>query len=86
MTDADEWRDYQQGMLEIARIDAPVLAARVPVPKGARRLLDRGRLARPVRRRDLPKASADAFHGDRPASGSGARARAGGAPRKSTTW
>jgi hypothetical protein len=40
MTDAESWRDYQEGMLEIARLHAPVLAARVPVPKGATSLLD----------------------------------------------
>lgn len=36
----DEWRAYQRAMLEFARFDAPVLAARVPVPDGARDLLD----------------------------------------------
>ena len=40
MTAVDEWRDYQVGMLELARIDAPVVAARVPVRKGATSLLD----------------------------------------------
>jgi SAM-dependent methyltransferase len=42
MTDPGQWADYQRGMLEIARFDAPVLAARVPVRRGARRLLDIG--------------------------------------------
>jgi len=40
MTDPQQWADYQRGMLEIARFDAPILAARVPVRRGARRLLD----------------------------------------------
>jgi O-methyltransferase domain len=40
MTAADKWRDYQLGMLELARIDAPSVAARVPVRKGATSLLD----------------------------------------------
>ena len=40
MTAADKWRDYQLGMLELARLDAPVVAARVPVRKGATSLLD----------------------------------------------
>jgi hypothetical protein len=40
MTDPAQWAHYQRGMLEIARFDAPVLAAKVPVRPGARRLLD----------------------------------------------
>lgn len=40
MTDPESWRDYQLGMLEIARFTAPVVAARVPVRKGAASLLD----------------------------------------------
>jgi hypothetical protein len=40
MTAADQWRDYQLGMLELARLDAPVVAARVSVRKGATSLLD----------------------------------------------
>lgn len=40
MTDPGEWAIYQRAMLEIARFDAPALAARVPVRRGARRLLD----------------------------------------------
>jgi len=40
MTDPEQWASYQRGMLEIARFDAPLLAARVPVRRGARRLLD----------------------------------------------
>ena len=40
MTDASQWRAYQQGMLEIARIEATLVAARVPVPRGATSLLD----------------------------------------------
>lgn len=40
MTDADSWRDYQRAMLERARFDAPIVASRVPVRKGATNLLD----------------------------------------------
>jgi hypothetical protein len=40
MTDPEEWRWYQKGMLEVARFDAPVLAKSVPVKSGAKRLLD----------------------------------------------
>ena len=40
MTAPWQWADYQRGMLEIARFVAPILAARVPVRRGARRLLD----------------------------------------------
>jgi hypothetical protein len=40
MTDVDGWRHYQKAMLEVARFDAPLLAKRVPVRKGATRLLD----------------------------------------------
>ena len=40
MSDPERWGHYQRAMLEIARFDAPILAARVPVRKGARRLLD----------------------------------------------
>jgi hypothetical protein len=40
MTAENQWRDYQLGMLELARLDAPVVAARVPVRKGATSLLD----------------------------------------------
>ena len=36
------WKHYQRGMLELARLDAPVVAARVPVPQGPRQLLDLG--------------------------------------------
>ena len=42
MADAGEWQSYQQAMLEVARFDAPILAARVPVPPGATSLLDLG--------------------------------------------
>jgi hypothetical protein len=42
MTAADRWSDYQLGMLELARLDAPGVAARVPVRKGATSLLDLG--------------------------------------------
>jgi cyclopropane fatty-acyl-phospholipid synthase-like methyltransferase len=40
MTDPAQWAAYQRAMLEIARFDAPALAAKVPVRRGARRLLD----------------------------------------------
>ncbi len=40
MTDPEEWRWYQKGMMEVARFDAPVLAKSVPVKRGARTLLD----------------------------------------------
>jgi SAM-dependent methyltransferase len=40
MRDTRDWESYQRGMLEIARLHAPLLAKRVPVPEGARRLLD----------------------------------------------
>lgn len=40
LEDPKAWGHYQRGMLEVARMDAPVLAARVPVRRGATRLLD----------------------------------------------
>lgn len=40
MTDPEAWGHYQKAMLEVARFDAPILAKRVPVRKGATRLLD----------------------------------------------
>jgi hypothetical protein len=40
LKDADAWANYQRGMMEIARYSAPIVAARVPVKAGARRLLD----------------------------------------------
>lgn len=40
MTDPEAWGHYQRAMLDVARFDAPVLAKRVPVRKGASRLLD----------------------------------------------
>lgn len=40
MTDPQSWRDYQQGMLEVARLEASVVASRVPVRRGAASLLD----------------------------------------------
>ena len=40
MKDPEAWGHYQRAMLEIARFDAPTLARRVPVRKGATRLLD----------------------------------------------
>jgi len=40
LTDTERWRHYQTAMLETARFDAPILAKRVPVRRGATRLLD----------------------------------------------
>lgn len=40
LTDAGAWSHYQTAMLETARLDAPILAKRVPVKAGAARLLD----------------------------------------------
>jgi SAM-dependent methyltransferase/DNA-binding transcriptional ArsR family regulator len=40
MRDTWAWESYQRGMMEIARLHAPVLAKHVPVRHGARRLLD----------------------------------------------
>ena len=40
MEDPEAWRHYQKAMLEGARFDAPFLAKRVPVKRGATRLLD----------------------------------------------
>lgn len=40
MTDAARWGDYQLGMLELARIESPIVAKRVRVPRGAVSLLD----------------------------------------------
>lgn len=40
MTDPEAWGHYQRAMLELARLEAPLLAAKVPVKPGARRLLD----------------------------------------------
>jgi 2-polyprenyl-3-methyl-5-hydroxy-6-metoxy-1,4-benzoquinol methylase len=40
LDDAVAWSHYQRAMLEIARLDAPLLARWVPVPQGATRLLD----------------------------------------------
>lgn len=42
MTDPEAWGHYQRAMLELARFEAPILAAKVPVKRGARRLLDLG--------------------------------------------
>lgn len=36
------WQHYQRGMLEMARLDAPIVAARVPVRQRAAALLDLG--------------------------------------------
>lgn len=37
-----EWRAYQRAMLELSRPAAPLIAARVPIRRGARRLLELG--------------------------------------------
>jgi 2-polyprenyl-3-methyl-5-hydroxy-6-metoxy-1,4-benzoquinol methylase len=42
MEDGRSWESYQRGMLELARLHAPLLARKIPVPKGAKRLLDIG--------------------------------------------
>lgn len=42
LTDADQWADYMESMLELARRFAPLVAAMVPVRAGAERLLDIG--------------------------------------------
>jgi cyclopropane fatty-acyl-phospholipid synthase-like methyltransferase len=42
LSDADQWADYQESMLELARRFAPLVAAMVPVRTGAERLLDIG--------------------------------------------
>ena len=40
LVDPAAWQHYQRAMLELARLDAPLLARRVSVPRGATRLLD----------------------------------------------
>ncbi|HJQ26192.1 MAG TPA: methyltransferase [Blastocatellia bacterium] len=40
MTDPEAWANYQRAMMEVARFSAPLVADRVPVKHGARRLLD----------------------------------------------
>ncbi len=40
LKDPRAWGNYQRGMLELARLEATTLARKVPVPQGARRLLD----------------------------------------------
>jgi len=40
MTRPEQWRDYQLGMLEIARLEARVVTPRIPVRRSAVRLLD----------------------------------------------
>jgi hypothetical protein len=42
LDDPQAWAHYQRAMFEITRHEAPRLVARVPVPRGARRLLDLG--------------------------------------------
>lgn len=40
ITDPEAWANYQRAMMEAARFSAPIVASRVPVKPGARRLLD----------------------------------------------
>lgn len=40
LQDPEGWAAYQRGMFEIARLNAPVVAKMIPVPRGATRLLD----------------------------------------------
>jgi 2-polyprenyl-3-methyl-5-hydroxy-6-metoxy-1,4-benzoquinol methylase len=40
LKDSEAWGNYQRGMLELARLEAAVVARKVPVPSGARSLLD----------------------------------------------
>lgn len=40
LKDPEAWSNYQRGMLELARLEARVVARKVPVPRGARKLLD----------------------------------------------
>jgi 2-polyprenyl-3-methyl-5-hydroxy-6-metoxy-1,4-benzoquinol methylase len=42
LLDTAAWESYQRAMFEIARKDAPYLAAKLPVPRGAKSLLDIG--------------------------------------------
>lgn len=42
MKDPKAWNYYQRGMMEVARMDAPIVAAKMPVPHGAQRMLDLG--------------------------------------------
>ena len=42
LKDPEAWMNYQRGMLELARLEAAIVARKVPVPKGARSLLDVG--------------------------------------------
>ena len=42
LDDPQAWAHYQRAMFEITRLEAPLLASRIPVGRGARRLLDVG--------------------------------------------
>ena len=61
MTSPESWQYYQQGMLEAARFLAPVVASRVPVPRGATAMLDlagsHGLLGAAICRRHPPMTS-----------------------------
>ena len=61
LTDPVAWGHYQKAMLDTARFDAPVLVKRVPVRRGATRLLDlagsHGLLGASISRRHPPMRS-----------------------------
>jgi 2-polyprenyl-3-methyl-5-hydroxy-6-metoxy-1,4-benzoquinol methylase len=40
LKDPEAWRNYQRGMLEMARLEAALVARKIPVPRGACKLLD----------------------------------------------
>jgi hypothetical protein len=42
LEDREAWSDYQRAMLELARLDAPILTRLTPIAAGAARLLDLG--------------------------------------------
>lgn len=42
MTDPNAWAQYQRGMMEIAKLDAPEISGKIPVREGATRMLDLG--------------------------------------------
>lgn len=78
MQATEDWENYQRGMLEIARMHAPILARKVPVRPGAKSLLDlagsHGLLGAALCRRHPPMRSTVI---DLPAALEAARALAG---------
>lgn len=40
--DNDQWRSYQKGMADIGKLALPEVVRRMPIPKGAKRMLDIG--------------------------------------------